>query len=265
MHCVTSERRHVRGERWGKPLAQTDRPKTGAGLADAAGRVRAHLHRHRDCCRAISPRRSCKTPRRRKASPSSDWISASIVRRSCATRNGCSARCAATSAIRSPTAATCWKRSRRASATRCSSPPMPRWSRCRSRSCSASPRRSGRAASSTGSINLLTLMTISVPDYFVAYLLIIFVAVDLGLFPSLANVTPDTPFGERLYVAFLPMVTLVDERARPHDADDARLRARGHGEPLHRNVDPQGPDQDPHRSAARAAQRAGADHFGRSR
>ncbi len=57
-------------------------------------------------------------------------------------------------------------------------------------------------------INILTLMTISVPDYFVAYLLIIFVAVDLGLFPSLANVTPDTPFGERLYMAFLPMVTL---------------------------------------------------------
>src|SRR5208283_4509618 len=57
-------------------------------------------------------------------------------------------------------------------------------------------------------INILTLMTISVPDYFVAYLLIIFVAVDLGLFPSLANVTPDTPFAERLYVAFLPMLTL---------------------------------------------------------
>ncbi len=57
-------------------------------------------------------------------------------------------------------------------------------------------------------INVLTLMTISVPDYFVAYLLIIFVAVDLGLFPSLANVTPDTPFATRLYVAFLPMATL---------------------------------------------------------
>ena len=57
-------------------------------------------------------------------------------------------------------------------------------------------------------INILTLMTISVPDYFVAYLLIIFVAVDLGLFPSLANVTPDTSFAERLYVAFLPMATL---------------------------------------------------------
>ena len=91
-------------------------------------------------------------------------------------------------------------------------------------------------------INLLTLMTISVPDYFLAYLLIIFVAVDLGWFPSLANVTPDTPFFERLYVAFLPMVTLGHERARAHDAHDARLGARGDGEPLYRDVDPEGPD-----------------------
>ena len=57
-------------------------------------------------------------------------------------------------------------------------------------------------------INILTLMTISVPDYFVAYLLIIFVAVDLGWFPSLANVTPETTFSERLYFTFLPMLTL---------------------------------------------------------
>ncbi len=57
-------------------------------------------------------------------------------------------------------------------------------------------------------INLVTLMSISVPDYFVAYMLIIFVAVDLGWFPSLANVTPDTPFVDRLYDAFLPMLTL---------------------------------------------------------
>ncbi len=57
-------------------------------------------------------------------------------------------------------------------------------------------------------INLVTLMSISVPDYFVAYMLIIFVAVDLGWFPSLANVTPDTPFFDRLYDAFLPMLTL---------------------------------------------------------
>ena len=32
---------------------------------------------------------------------------------------------------------------------------------------------------------------------------------DLGWFPSLANVTPDMGFGDRLYYAFLPMLTLV--------------------------------------------------------
>jgi len=58
-------------------------------------------------------------------------------------------------------------------------------------------------------VNLLTLMTISVPEYFLAYLLIKYVAVDLGWFPSLANVSSDTPFLDRLYFAFLPMVTLV--------------------------------------------------------
>jgi len=58
-------------------------------------------------------------------------------------------------------------------------------------------------------INLITLMTISVPEYFLAYLLIKYVSVELGWFPSLANVSSDTPFGERLYYSFLPMVTLV--------------------------------------------------------
>jgi peptide/nickel transport system permease protein len=57
-------------------------------------------------------------------------------------------------------------------------------------------------------INVLSLMLISVPDYFLAYLLIIFVAVDLGWFPSLANVTPDTTLLQRLYLTFLPMLVL---------------------------------------------------------
>ena len=114
-------------------------------------------------------------------------------------------------------------------------------------------------------VNLLTLMTISVPDYFVAYLLIIFIAVDLGWFPSLANVTPDTPFFERLYCRLPADGDAGDERARAYDAHDARFGARGDGEPLYRDVDPQGPDEDAHRRASRAAQRAGADHLGRSR
>jgi peptide/nickel transport system permease protein len=58
-------------------------------------------------------------------------------------------------------------------------------------------------------VNVVTLMTISVPEYFLAYLLIKYVAVDLGWFPSLANVNPDTSFPNRLYYAFLPMLTLV--------------------------------------------------------
>jgi peptide/nickel transport system permease protein len=58
-------------------------------------------------------------------------------------------------------------------------------------------------------VNVVTLMTISVPEYFLAYILIKYVAVDLGWFPSLASVSSDTPFFDRLYIAFLPMVTLV--------------------------------------------------------
>jgi peptide/nickel transport system permease protein len=59
------------------------------------------------------------------------------------------------------------------------------------------------------SINVVTLMTISVPEYFLGYLLIKLIAVELGWFPSLANVTPDLNFGERLILTFLPMVNLV--------------------------------------------------------
>ena len=58
-------------------------------------------------------------------------------------------------------------------------------------------------------VNIVTLTTISVPEYFLAYLLIKYVAVDLGWFPSLASVSSDTPFVDRLYISFLPMLTLV--------------------------------------------------------
>ena len=58
-------------------------------------------------------------------------------------------------------------------------------------------------------VNLVTLMTISLPDYFLAYILIKYLAVGSPLFPSLANVTPETTFADRLYLTFLPMMTLV--------------------------------------------------------
>jgi peptide/nickel transport system permease protein len=59
------------------------------------------------------------------------------------------------------------------------------------------------------SINVFTLMTISVPEYFLGYLLIKYVAVELGWFPSLANVSPETPLGDRIFLTFLPMLNLV--------------------------------------------------------
>ena len=58
-------------------------------------------------------------------------------------------------------------------------------------------------------INVFTLMTISVPEYFLAYLLIKYVSLELGWFPSLANINPDQSLGERMYITFLPMLTLV--------------------------------------------------------
>jgi peptide/nickel transport system permease protein len=58
-------------------------------------------------------------------------------------------------------------------------------------------------------VNLVTLMAISVPEYLVGYILIKYISVRLGWFPSLANVTPDTPLGERFALTFLPMLTLV--------------------------------------------------------
>lgn len=58
-------------------------------------------------------------------------------------------------------------------------------------------------------VNVVTLMTISVPEYFLAYILIKYLSVRFGLFPSLANVSSDTSLGERITLTFLPMVTLV--------------------------------------------------------
>lgn len=53
-----------------------------------------------------------------------------------------------------------------------------------------------------------TLVAISFPEFFVAYILILIFAVILGWFPSLANVDHDTALGERLYLTFLPAITL---------------------------------------------------------
>lgn len=58
-------------------------------------------------------------------------------------------------------------------------------------------------------ISSSTLAVISFPEFFVAYILILIFAVQLGWFHSLAGVTPGMGLGERLYVSFLPALTMV--------------------------------------------------------
>ncbi|WP_247653784.1 ABC transporter permease [Labrenzia sp. PHM005] len=56
-------------------------------------------------------------------------------------------------------------------------------------------------------VNLVTLSSISFPEFFVAYILIVLLA-QSGMFPSLATLKPGTSFGEQLYRTFLPALTL---------------------------------------------------------
>jgi peptide/nickel transport system permease protein len=57
-------------------------------------------------------------------------------------------------------------------------------------------------------VNVVTLSSISFPEFFVAYILILFLSVQLGWFPSLSNVSPDTEFWDRVYRVILPATTL---------------------------------------------------------
>ena len=57
-------------------------------------------------------------------------------------------------------------------------------------------------------VNLTTLTTISFPDFFVAYMLILFFAIDLNIFPSVSMIHPNTEFIDRLYRTMLPAITL---------------------------------------------------------
>ena len=58
------------------------------------------------------------------------------------------------------------------------------------------------------SVNTSALTTISFPEFFVAYILILFFASLNQIFPSLANVDADTNFGERIYRTAMPAFTL---------------------------------------------------------
>ena len=58
-------------------------------------------------------------------------------------------------------------------------------------------------------VSAATLTTISLPEFFVAYVLILFLSSLWPVFPSLANVSPETPFWERVYRCIMPATTLM--------------------------------------------------------
>jgi len=57
-------------------------------------------------------------------------------------------------------------------------------------------------------LNVGALSAASLPEFFIAYLLILLFSVKLGWLPSLASVSADTPLTERLLATILPMITL---------------------------------------------------------
>lgn len=57
--------------------------------------------------------------------------------------------------------------------------------------------------------NIATLTSISLPEFFVGYVLIFIFSVKLALLPSLSSISPDMGFAERLFRTVLPAFTLV--------------------------------------------------------
>lgn len=57
-------------------------------------------------------------------------------------------------------------------------------------------------------VNIGTLSSISSPEFFLAYILILFLAVLTPIFPSLSNIYADMSFGDRLERTMLPALTL---------------------------------------------------------
>ena len=85
------------------------------------------------------------------------------------------------------------------------------------------------------SINAVTLSSISTPEFFVAYVLILFVSVKFGWLPSLANVQADTGF---LVAPGKNTITRSDTDpgiSRLHDAHDSRCNHQPVVQLLYRN------------------------------
>ena len=57
-------------------------------------------------------------------------------------------------------------------------------------------------------VNLFTLTSISFPEFFVAYILILFFAIKLGWFPGISNISTELSFADKLYRTLLPAASL---------------------------------------------------------
>ncbi len=58
------------------------------------------------------------------------------------------------------------------------------------------------------SISMVTLSTISFPEFFVAYILIALLSVQLIIFPSISNINDQMTLGQKLHAIVLPCLTL---------------------------------------------------------
>ncbi len=57
-------------------------------------------------------------------------------------------------------------------------------------------------------VNTVALAAVSLPEFFIAYISILWLAVTLGVFPSISNISAETGFFERVYRTLLPALTL---------------------------------------------------------
>ncbi len=57
--------------------------------------------------------------------------------------------------------------------------------------------------------NVATLTSISSPEFFLGYILILYFAVTTGAFPAIAKLSPDMSLAEKLHRTFLPALTMV--------------------------------------------------------
>ena len=81
-----------------------------------------------------------------------------------------------------------------------------------------------------------SLAAISIPEFFIGYMLVYFFAVKWQMLPAASSTVYDgMPFGERMQAIALPAPTLTLVRARPHDAHDARRDPQRHAVGLYRD------------------------------